>query len=206
MPSILLVTSSPRGDASHSTRIAKEFVRKLVTAKPDSTVVTRDLVLNALPHIDESFATGISVPADQLSADQALAVKLSDQVVDEVISADTIVIGAGIINFGIPSTLKAWFDYLARSGRTFRYTEDGPVGLVRNKKVHLLVASGGTYSEGPDAALDHAVPYMKSVLGFMGMTDVQVTRIEGVAFGDEAERRALSEARRRIGELAVASG
>lgn len=205
MTSILLVTSSPRGAASHSTRLATEFVDKLRADRPDSAVVRRDLIRNQLPHIDTHFATGIATPANQRSAKQEDAVAISDTVVDEVIAADTIVVAAGIINFSIPSTLKAWLDHLARSGRTFRYTENGPVGLVRNKKIYLVVASGGIYSEGPAAALDHAVPYLISVLSFMGMNDVDVVRIEGVAMGADAERKALSQAQNRLSELAAAA-
>lgn len=204
MTSILLVTSSPRGDASHSTRLATELVEKLRAARPGSAVVRRDLVRDELPHIDPDFATGIATPADQRSAQQQGAIAISDVVIDEVLAADTIVIAAGIINFSIPSTLKAWLDHLARSGRTFRYTENGPVGLVANKKIYLFVASGGIYSDGPTATLDHAVPYLISVLSFMGMNDVEVVRIEGVAMGAEAERQALSTAQSRVGDLAAA--
>jgi FMN-dependent NADH-azoreductase len=203
MTSILLVTSSPRGTASHSTRLATELVDKLSAFHPESAVVRRDLVRDELPHIGTHFATGIATPANQRSAKQEGAVVVSDAVVDEALAADTIVIAAGIINFSIPSTLKAWLDHLARSGRTFRYTENGPVGLIGNKKIYLVVASGGIYSEGPDTPLDHAVPYLISVLSFMGMNDVDVVRIEGVAMGADAEREALSKAQNRLSELAA---
>jgi FMN-dependent NADH-azoreductase len=203
MTSILLVTSSPRGAASHSTRLATELVDKLRADSPESAVVRRDLVRNQLPHIDTHFALGIATPANQRSAKQEDAVAISDAVVDEVLAADTVVVAAGIINFSIPSTLKAWLDHLARSGRTFRYTENGPVGLIGNKKIYLVVASGGIYSEGPDTPLDHAVPYLISVLSFMGMNDVDVVRIEGVAMGADAEREALSKAQNRLSELAA---
>lgn len=203
MTSILLVTSSPRGQASHSTRLATELVEKLHAARPESAVVRRDLVRDVLPHIDPDFASGIATPSDRRTARQEGAVAISDAVVDEALAADTIVVAAGIINFSIPSTLKAWLDHLARSGRTFRYTEDGPMGLARNKKVYLVVASGGVYSEGPAAALDHAVPYLISIFAFMGMTDVELVRIEGVAMGAEAERQALANAQSRVSELAA---
>jgi FMN-dependent NADH-azoreductase len=101
--------------------------------------------------------------------------------------------------------LKSWFDHLARAGRTFRYAEAGPEGLVRDKKVYLVVASGGIYSEGPAAASDHAVPYLKTILSFMGMTDVEVIRIEGVAMGAEAQRRAVTNAKGRVSRLAIAA-
>ena len=115
------------------------------------------------------------------------------------------VIAAGLINFGVPSTLKAWIDNLARAGVTFRYTEAGPEGLAKGRKVYLVLASGGIYSEGPAAAMDHALPYLRDTLGFMGMTDVEVIRIEGVAMGPEAEAQGLDRARAQLGGLARAA-
>lgn len=205
MTSILLVTSSPRGDASHSTRVATELAERLRTARPGATLVARDLARDPLPHIDPAFAAGIYTPADRRDAAQARAVAPSDAAVDELLAADAVVIATGIINFGIASTLKAWLDHVARAGRTFSYGADGPQGLVTGKKVYLVVASGGVYSQGPAAALDHAVPHLKTLLGFLGMTDVEVLRIEGVALGAESEQRALAAARGRIPELAAAA-
>ncbi|MFC6490888.1 FMN-dependent NADH-azoreductase [Nitratireductor sp. GCM10026969] len=204
MTSILLVTSSPRGDASHSTRVAKQLVRNLAAADPASEIVHRDLVRAPLPHIDPDFAAGIYRPEEERTAEQARAVARSDAVVDEVLAADAIVIASGFINFGISSTLKAWIDHLLRAGRTFRYTDKGPEGLIHGKKVYLVVASGGVYSDGPAAQFDHAVPYLKSALSFVGLTDIEVIRVEGVAMGAEAEQAALSRAETRIAALAAA--
>lgn len=205
MRSILLVTSSPRGTLSVSTRVARKLVEKLHAALPGSVVVTRDLVENALPHIDPNFVTALATPTTGLPAEQKAALTLSDSVVEEVLTADTIVIGAGIINFSIPSTLKAWLDHLARSGRTFRYTENGSEGLIKNKKVYVIVASGGVYSGGPASALDHAVPYLMSMLKFLGMDDVEVIRIEGLAMGSEVQQEALTKAQKRVDEIAAAA-
>ena len=202
---ILLVTSSPRGDASHSTGLAMELTERLRRAHPDSVLVRRDLARDELPHINQHFATGIATPAERRTAEQEHAIAVSDAAVGEVLAADIIVIATGIINFNVSSTLKSWLDHVTRSGLTFRYTESGPEGLVKNKKVYLVVASGGVYSEGPAAALDHAVPYMKSILAFMGMTDVEVIRIEGVAMGAEAEQEAVSRARGLVSEFAIAA-
>ena len=202
---ILLVTSSPRGDASHSTRLAMELTERLRRAHPDSVLVRRDLARDELPHINQHFAAGISTPAERRTAEQEHAIAVSDAAAGEVLAADIIVIATGIINFNVSSTLKSWLDHVTRSGLTFGYTESGPEGLVKNKKVYLVVASGGVYSEGPAAALDHAVPYMKSILAFMGMTDVEVIRIEGVAMGAEAEQEAVSRARGFLREFAIAA-
>lgn len=205
MSSILLVTSSPRGDASHSTRVATELAESLRAATPGSTLSIRDLARDPLPHIDPAFASGIYTPAEQRDAGQVRAVAASDAAVDELLAADVVVIATGIINFGVSSTLKSWVDHIARAGRTFSYGADGPKGLITGKKAYVVVASGGVYSQGPAAAFDHAVPYLRSVLGFLGMADVEVIRIEGVAMGAEAERQALDAARERVSGLAVAA-
>ncbi|TIN65460.1 MAG: FMN-dependent NADH-azoreductase, partial [Mesorhizobium sp.] len=136
--SILLITSSPRGAASHSTRIATEFAEKLVAADPSNTLVVRDLVANPLPHIDADYASGIYVPAEART---------------------------GFINFNISSTLKSWVDHISRSGKSFSYGENGPKGLVTGKKVYIVLASGGIYSEGAAVQFDHAIPYLRGVLG-----------------------------------------
>ncbi|WP_163269216.1 FMN-dependent NADH-azoreductase [Chelativorans alearense] len=205
MSSILLVTSSPRGQASHSTRLATELAEKLREAQPGSRLVKRDLVREPMPHIGSDFASGIYTPEEARTPEQARAVAVSDLAVDELFAADQIVIAAGMINFTIPSALKAWLDNVARSGRTFRYTENGPEGLVKGKKVYIVLASGGVYSEGPAASFDHAAPYMKSILAFLGMTDVEVIRIEGVAMGAEAEQQAVSKAQDLVSEYALAA-
>ena len=130
MSSILLVTSSPRGAASHSTRVATELAAKLREANPLSTLVVRDLVANPLPHIDPDYSTGIYTPAEARTQRQAEVVAVSDAALDEVFAADTVILATGFINFNISSTLKSWIDHIARSGRSFAYGENGPKGLV----------------------------------------------------------------------------
>ena len=129
MSNILLVTSSPRGAESQSNRIATELATRLAD-QSGKAVVTRDLVSNPLPHIDGVFAAAIRKPADQRNAEEAKAAAVSDVLVDELLAADTLVIGTGLINFNIYSSLKAWIDHIARAGRTFTFTENGPVGLA----------------------------------------------------------------------------
>jgi FMN-dependent NADH-azoreductase len=127
--------------------------------------------------------------------------------VDELLAADTIVIAASMINFSVSTTLKSWFDNIARAGRTFSYSEAGPKGLVTGKRVIVVSASGGIYS-GENAAIDFQVPWLKAILGFLGMTDVEVIRIEGTAFGpeaaDKALQRATAHARDLVGALVAA--
>ncbi|UXN61216.1 FMN-dependent NADH-azoreductase [Phyllobacterium zundukense] len=205
MSSILLVTSSPRGAASHSTRVATELANKLQAKTPGAKIVTRDLANNPLPHIDADYASGIYTPVESRSVQQQNVVGVSDAVVDELFAADAVVISTGMINFNISSTLKAWIDHIARAGRTFSYGAEGPKGLVTGKKVYVVIASGGVYSDGPAAAFDHATPYLKTALGFLGMTDVEVIRIEGVAMGPEAEEKAISSALDHTNDLALAA-
>lgn len=205
MSNILLVTSSPRGEASLSSKVATELAEKLARSLAGGTIVTRDLVKNPLPHIEPDYASGIYTPAESRTARQTEVVGVSDVAVDELFDADHIVLATGLINFSISSTLKSWVDHISRKGRTFSYSESGPKGLVTGKKVYIVLASGGIYSEGPAAPLDFAVPYLKSVLGFNGMTDVEVVRVEGVGMGEEAVKTALSKAGKRVDDLAEAA-
>ncbi|MFF0919179.1 FMN-dependent NADH-azoreductase [Rhizobium leguminosarum] len=204
MSSILLLTSSPRAE-SLSTPIAVDLAEKLKNQNPGSVVVRRDLAATPLPHIDDLFTGAIRKPAEARTAEEAVAVKTSDELVNELLAADTIVISTGLINFNIYSSLKTWIDNVARAGLTFKYTESGPVGLATGKKVYVVLASGGVYSQGPAAALNHAVPYLKSVLGFLGITDIETIYVEGLAFGPEAAEKAIDAAKSRVQEIALAA-
>ncbi len=205
MSSILLVTSSPRGEGSRSSRVARELVDALTVADPSKSVIHRDLGTDPLPHIDALFASAIRKPSEARNEAEAGAAVLSDIVVDELLAADTVVIGTGLINFNIYSTLKSWIDHIARSGKTFRYSENGPEGLATGKKVYLVVASDGVYSQGPAAAMNHAIPYLKTVLAFLGMTDIEIVPIEGLAFGEEAVNKAMANVQEKISRLAKAA-
>ncbi|NEI97184.1 FMN-dependent NADH-azoreductase [Rhizobium ruizarguesonis] len=204
MSSILLLTSSPRAE-SLSTPIAVDLAEKLKNQNPGSVVVRRDLAATPLPHIDDLFTGAIRKPAEARTAEETVAVKTSDELVNELLAADTIVISTGLINFNIYSSLKTWIDNVARAGLTFKYTESGPVGLATGKKVYVVLASGGVYSQGPAAPLNHAVPYLKSVLGFLGITDIETIYVEGLAFGPEAAEKAIDAAKSRVQEIALAA-
>ncbi|GGF80333.1 MULTISPECIES: FMN-dependent NADH-azoreductase [Rhizobium] len=205
MSSILLVTSSPRGGESLSTKIANEFVDKLKAKNPGSTVVGHDLGQNPIAHLDTVTTSAIRKPADQRNAEEAAAAALSDKLTAELLAADTVVLATGLINFNIYSQLKSWIDNVARAGLTFRYTAEGPEGLATGKKVYVVLSAAGIYSEGPAMAMNHAVPYLKTVLGFMGMTDVEVIYVEGTAFGPEAFEKAIASAQERTEQLALAA-
>lgn len=181
---ILHLISSPRKGASYSIQLGNALVEKLQAAHPGSTVTVHDLTNTPFPHLEEVHLQSFFTPAESRTPDQQAAVQHSDQAIAELMAADTIVIGAPLYNFGISSTLKAWIDHIARAGITFRYSASGPEGLVTGKKVYLAVSSGGIYSTGPTASYDFVVPYLKAVLGFLGMTDVTVARAEGTANPD----------------------
>ncbi|GEO84848.1 MULTISPECIES: FMN-dependent NADH-azoreductase [Alphaproteobacteria] len=205
MSSILLVTGSTRGDDSLSSKIARQLADDLAAKTTGASVVERDLSHAPLPHIGADFSAAIRLAPEDRTPAQAEAIAVSDAAVDELLAADTIVLSTGFINFGISSILKSWIDHVARAGRTFQYSENGPVGLATGKKAYLVIASGGIYSSGPGAALDFAEPYLRSVLAFLGVTDVETIRIEGIAYGPEAAEKAISEAGEKARELARAA-
>jgi FMN-dependent NADH-azoreductase len=193
---ILHITSSPRGEASYSNRVAAQVVAELKGRAGSAAVTTRDLARDPLPHIDADFVAATKSPAGAQTEKQRAQLAQSDALVDELIAADLVVIAAPMINFSIPSNLKTWIDYVARAGRTFSYSEKGPQGLVTDKQVILVVARGGVYSDKP--AFDFQVPYLKNVLGFLGMTDVEVLDVEGTAFGPEAAEKAVAAATAKL--------
>lgn len=202
MSNILLVTSSPRGSASISTKVAVELADRLNATLPGSRIVHRDLVARPLPHIAPEYASGIYTAPEARSAAQAELVAVSDTVVDELLAADHVILAMGMVNFSIPSTLKSWIDHISRAGRTFSYGANGPEGLVKGKRVYVVIASGGVYSEGPAAAVDFVGPYVKHVLAFNGMTDIEIIRVEGTAFGEDAVNKGLAGASARIAAIA----
>jgi FMN-dependent NADH-azoreductase len=203
MTKILSIYSSPRAE-SVSTLVARDLVEKLATADGGS-VIEHDLALEPLPHIDDVFTQVIRKAQVEQTSDEQLAVAVSDQLVAELLAADTIVLSTGLINFNIYSSLKAWIDNIARAGLTFKYGESGPVGLATGKKAYIVLASGGVYSNGPAASLNHAVPYLTSVLNFIGITDIETILVEGLAFGPEAAEKAITSARELNKSLALAA-
>jgi FMN-dependent NADH-azoreductase len=200
MTNVLLIHSSIFGEKSQSLGLARDFLQHY----PHRSVVERALTSHTMPHLDSETFVAMGADASQHSHLQKEAVALSDELIAELEAADTIVLAVPMYNFSIPSTLKAWIDHVARRGRTFRYTEKGPEGLLANKKVFVLVSRGGVYSKGsPAAPFDFQEPYLRTVLGFLGLTDVTFVHFEGVGMGPEAaaanRRKALADVERLTG-------
>lgn len=184
MKKILKIISSPRGESSVSIKLADAIVDKLLTANAGSSVLIHDLINNPFPHLEEAHLTAFFTPAEKRSTESKEAVRHSDEAIEELMDADIIVIGVPMYNFGITSTLKAWIDHICRAGITFQYSANGPEGLVKGKKAYLAIASGGVYSDGFMKSYDFAEPYLRSVLGFIGITDITVVRAEGLSMPD----------------------
>ena len=188
---ILQINSSARRDASHSTRVATRIVQRLRDAHPDATLTVRDLDRAPHPVLDEAALGALFTPADQRTAEQNARVALDDALIAEVQAADVLVLGVPMYNFGVPAQLKNWIDAVSRSGVTFRYTAQGPEGLLKGKTVYVALARGGKYR---DTSADTQVPYLRTVLTFLGLDDVHFVYAEGLALGPDAEKQALASA------------
>jgi FMN-dependent NADH-azoreductase len=188
---ILQINASARREGANSTRVADGIVARLQADNPAARLTLRDLAVTPHPVLDEAALGALFTPADQRSAEQAARVALDDALIAEVQAHDTIVLGVPMYNFGVPVQLKSWIDAIARVGVTFRYTANGPEGLLTGKKVYVALARGGLYR---DTANDSQVPYLKSVLGFLGLTDVRFIYAEGLAMGPEAVSKGFAQA------------
>lgn len=194
MANVLVIRSAATGEASVSNKLIDAYL----ASNPEAKVVERDLDANPVPHVDSASLAGIGRQAPE-GEQFAAARALQDEIIGEVLGADVIVIGLPVYNFGMPSTLKAWFDYVARAGTTFQYTAEGPEGLVKGKKAILAQARAGKYDDA--TGFPFAVPHTKSLLGFVGVDDVTVVTAEGLAFGPEAAAEAISGAVAEISAL-----
>lgn len=201
----LLVTSSPRGAHGLSTRFATEIAEGL-QARSGGPLTVRDLVANPPPHITSAYIQGRILAPEDRTPEQGQAVRVAQELVDELKAADVIVLGSGMINFGLPSQLKAWFDHVTWPRVTFGYGDTGPKGLLTDKKVYLVTASGGVFSEGVWAPFDFQTNYLLHLLGFIGLTDVEVVRVEGTVLGPDAEKAAIANARTAIQALLAKAG
>jgi FMN-dependent NADH-azoreductase len=199
MKTVLVLTSSALGSASVSTDLAHDALARLRAQDPSLKVVMRDIGADPIPHLSLDAAAALR-GGDPANEAQAMARALSDELIAELQAADTIIIGAPMYNFGIPSTLKAWFDYVLRAGVTFRYSEAGPEGLLKGKRAIVIESRGGLYSEGPAQPMDSQEPHLRTLLGFIGITDATYLRAERLAFGPEAREQSLDAVRRRLGE------
>ncbi|WP_180125446.1 FMN-dependent NADH-azoreductase [Rhodoferax sp. BLA1] len=188
---ILQINASARREGANSTRVANSIVARLHVANPGATLTVRDLAVTPHPVLDEAALGALFTPAEQRTPEQAARVALDDALIAEIQAHDTIVLGVPMYNFGVPVQFKSWIDAIARAGVTFRYTANGPEGLLKGKKVYVALARGGLYR---DTANDSQVPYLKAVLGFLGLTDVHFIYAEGLAMGPEASEKGFAQA------------
>lgn len=198
MTTVLQITSSLFSEQGASTALAERLVDRLRETNPGLTVVRRDLGRSPLPYFDGEAMAALATPAANRTPAQQARVAQADALVAELKAADTIVIGAPMYNFAAPSQLKTWFDYVARAGVTFRYTAQGPEGLLVGKQAYVLTTRGGVHRDAPS---DNLVPYLRTMLGFVGITDVEVVYAEGLALGAEPRQRALAAAEATIDAL-----
>lgn len=188
---ILQINASARREGANSTRIANSIVARLQAGNPNATLTLRDLAVTPHPVLDEAALGALFTPAEQRTPEQAARAALDDALIAEIQAHDTIVLGVPMYNFGVPVQLKNWIDAIAKAGVTFKYTETGPVGLLQGKTVYVALARGGLYRDTPN---DSQTPYLKSVLGFLGMTDVHFIYAEGLNMGPEAAAKGFAQA------------
>jgi len=200
MKNLLFVTSSLSGGDSKSAQIGREFVAVWQRRHGQAHVIERNLGTGTIPHLTGEHLEALMTPADQRSNRHRWLVKGSDELIEEVEAAEVIVIAVPMYNFTIPSTLKAWFDHITRAGRTFRYSAEGkPEGLLKNKKVYVIAARGGIYTgASPVKAFDFQEPYLRTILGFNGLTDVTFIYVEGQKISPAAAADGLTQAREAI--------
>ncbi len=199
MSNILVIQSSISGRQSVSRELVVEVVARLVESDPGARVVERDLGANPVPHLASDNLAGVR-GTPSTDAEHATHV-LSDTLIAELRDADTVVLGAPMYNFSISTALRGWFDYVLRAGETFRYTASGPEGLVRDKRAIVIESRGGAYSDGAAQALDFQEPYLRQLLGFMGITDVTFIRAEKIGYGADAREASMANAVSRIGSV-----
>lgn len=195
---ILQINSSARRQGSESAQLAERIVGRLRAQHPEASHVLRDLAADPQPVLDEATLQALFTPAAERSPAQQARVALDDRAIRELQQADVLVLAVPMYNFGITAQLKHWIDAIARAGVTFRYTEHGPEGLLKGKTVYVALSRGGRYR---GTELDTQVPYLRTVLGFLGMTEVHFVYAEGMAMGDEQARAARADAQRQLESL-----
>jgi FMN-dependent NADH-azoreductase len=198
MKSLLQLHSSLFADNSVSRQISDKLVAQLRENKEVNQVITRNLAEAAIPHLDATWITALTTAAEERTAEQQQMVDYSDKLIAEIQTADVVVIGAPMYNFGVPTVLKAWFDHIARAGVTFTYTDKGPEGLLTGKVAYVVTTRGGIHK---DASTDTQVPFLKNILGFVGIQDVHIIYAEGLNMGEEQREKGFAEAKQAIEKL-----
>ncbi len=199
MSHLLVLNSSTNGPASASASLVNELVQGHLALDPATVVTERDLDADPLPHLTGLTVNGVRAQA--VTDKEIEARELSDQLIAELLAADTLVIGSPMHNFSVPTTLRAWFDHVLRPQVTFGYSAAGPKGLVEGKRAILVLARGGPYPEGPGIPQDHQESYLRDLLAFIGITDVEVVRAGRTAMGPDAREASISAARNHIASL-----
>jgi FMN-dependent NADH-azoreductase len=197
MKKVLVVNSSVSGEKGQSSQLIEQFIQALPAGFAREDV---DLAADAYPHLAMPELAAWMTPVADRSAEQQALAAISDQAIAAVESADVILVGVPMYNFGVPTQLKSWFDRLARAGITFKYTEQGPVGLLQNKPVIFFATRGGIYKDLP---ADSQTPFLKSFFSFIGLTDLHFIYAEGLNMGADSAQQALAAAKAQIGEVSA---
>lgn len=197
MKKILTVESSPNRESSASRKATQMLIERLKKLDRIAQIRHRDLDEQKIPHLDAMTIGAYYTPEESRSKEMKEAIKLSDSLTDELLWSDEIILSIPMWNFGIPSVTKAWLDHIARPGKTFSYTSSGINGLAVNKRVYIVLSSGGIYSQGDYMAYDQVVPYLKTFFGFIGITQVDIFRVEGTS-NDKNKEAALNKVKSEI--------
>lgn len=210
MSHLLHIDASPRGERSHSRRMTQEFVKQWQQFHPNDTITYRDIGHNPIPHVDEAWIAAAFSPPEQHTPELRAAIELSDQLVDEFLAADIYVIGVPMYNFSVPSGFKAYIDQIVRIGRTVAFEpQDGAnvfKPLVLGKKMFIVETRGdsGFQPGGRYAEMNHHDPYLRTVFGFLGITDITFVHVENDEYGGHKLADSIAQARTRIAELTAA--
>ena len=198
MKTLLQINSGMRGSASQSSMLADKIAASLLDRMPAAVHIKRDLSDDIIPHLDQHTFLAFSDPTVACTPSQKAGLALSDTLVSELEAADALVLGAPMYNLMIPSTLKSWLDYVSRAGRTFAFSQAGPIGLLKGKKAYIAMAQGGQFL-GTPADLESG--YLRMALGLLGIVDIKFIYAEGLAMGPEAAEAGLADAHRQIGAI-----
>jgi FMN-dependent NADH-azoreductase len=202
MPTLLIVTASPRGDRSVSRALTSAFADQWAHQHPEDMILLRDVGHHPVPHVTEPWVVGAFATPDAQTAESKAAIAVSDALVDELLSADRFVFGVPMYNFSVPSAFKAYIDQIVRPGRTFAVGPTGYEGLVKNKKALVISSSGGSYTGSAAVALNFQEPYLRAIFGFIGLTDVQFVVADNLNRGDDAAAQSRERAKNALKELA----
>ena len=204
MSKVLVITASPRGERSVSRTLTTNFAQNWAKHHPDATVLLRDLGHHPVPHVTEPWVVGAFAPPEAQTPESKAAIAVSDQLVDEFLSASSYIFGVPMYNFNIPSTFKAYIDQIVRAGKTFAVGPNGYEGLVKEKKALFITSSGGSYPPGsPTAEYNFQEPYLRAIFGFIGVTNVQFVVADSMNQGEDAAKLSREKAEAALKELAA---